>query len=219
MMSEKFMKQAMKQKGKDISGQRFGKLVAIKRVGKDKRNNALWQCKCSCGNYCIRAVAELHKRNNHSCGCSGKEHLKNMGKGNVTHGMTGTRLYGCYKGMMSRCYREKDIHYSAYGGRGIIVCDEWKNNPKVFVDWALTHGYSDDLTIERIDVNGNYEPSNCKWIPMAEQYENKRQNLRIEWKGEVHSASYWSRITGISANTIRWRFKHGWSSEKIFATA
>lgn len=176
MMSEKFMKQAMKQKGKDISGQRFGKLVAIKRVGKDKRNNALWQCKCSCGNYCIRAVVELHKRNNHSCGCSGKEHLKNMAKGNVTHGMTGTRLYGCYKGMMSRCYREKDIHFNAYGNRGIVVCDEWKNNPRAFIEWALTHGYSDDLTIERIDVNGNYEPSNCTWIPMSEQYKNKQSN-------------------------------------------
>jgi hypothetical protein len=78
--------------------------------------------------------------------------------------------------MMSRCYRKKDIHYKAYGGRGIVVCDEWKNNAKAFIDWAITHGYSDDLTIERIDVNGNYEPSNCTWIPMSEQYKNKQSN-------------------------------------------
>ena len=78
--------------------------------------------------------------------------------------------------MMSRCYREKDIHYNAYGKRGITVCEEWKNNKQAFIDWALSHGYFDDLTIERIDVNGNYEPSNCTWIPMKEQYKNKQSN-------------------------------------------
>ena len=142
-----------------------------------------------------------------------------MSQKNITHGMTGTRLYGCYKGMMNRCYREKDIHYPAYGGRGIVVCEEWKHNAKAFIDWALENGYSDDLTIERIDVNGNYEPDNCTWIPMREQYENKRQNIMIEWKGKRHSAEKWSRITGIKAQTIRWRYKHGWPVERIFTTA
>ena len=176
MLSDKFMEQARKPKSKDITGQRFGKLVAIKKVGTDGRRNAIWLCKCDCGNECQRIVAELTKNKNHSCGCLAKEHLKDMANGNITHGMTGTRLYGCYKGMMSRCYRKKDIHYRAYGGRGIVVCDEWKNNAKAFIDWAITHGYSDDLTIERIDVNGNYEPSNCTWIPMSEQYKNKQSN-------------------------------------------
>ena len=111
-----------------------------------------------------------------TCGCLAKEHLRNMTDNNITHGMTGSRLLGCYKAMMSRCYREKDIHYNAYGKRGIIVCEEWKNNKQAFIDWALSHGYSDDLTIERIDVNGNYEPSNCTWIPMKEQYKNKQSN-------------------------------------------
>lgn len=160
----------------DITGKRFGKLVAIEPVGKDKRNNVLWLCKCDCGNECTRAVSELHKRNNHSCGCSGKEHLKTMSQGNITHGMTGSRLLGCYKAMMSRCYREKDIHYNAYGRRGITVCDEWNGHSDAFVEWALNNGYSDDLTLERINVNGNYEPSNCTWIPMSEQYKNKQSN-------------------------------------------
>lgn len=78
--------------------------------------------------------------------------------------------------MMSRCYRPKDIHYNAYGKRGITVCEEWKNKPKAFIEWALANGYSDDLTIERINVNGNYDPSNCTWIPMAKQYKNKQSN-------------------------------------------
>lgn len=176
MLSDEFIKQARKPKSKDITGQQFGKLIAIKKVGIDSRRNAIWLCKCDCGNECQRIVAELTKKGNHSCGCLAKEHLKNMAKGNITHGMSYSRLYGCYKGMISRCYREKDIHYKAYGGRGIIVCDEWKDNAKTFIDWALSNGYSDDLTIERIDVNGNYEPSNCTWIPMSEQYKNKQSN-------------------------------------------
>lgn len=161
---------------KDITGKKFGRLTAIEPVGKDNRRNILWKCRCDCGNECVRAVAELGKRKNHSCGCLAEEHLKEMAKGNVTHGMTGSRLLGCYKNMMSRCYREKDIHYNAYGARGICVCDEWRNDKQAFIDWALNNGYTDELTIERIDVNGNYEPSNCKWIPMSEQYKNKQSN-------------------------------------------
>lgn len=182
MLNEGFIEQARKPKGQDITGQRFGKLIAVKRIGKDKRNNAIWLCRCDCGNECERIVSQLRKRNNHSCGCSAKEHLKDMAEKNVTHGMSKTRLYNCYKGMMSRCYREKDIHYNAYGGRGIKICDEWKNNSKAFIDWALANGYQDDLTIERINVNGNYEPSNCTWIPMKEQYKNKQSNW---WKNSL----------------------------------
>ena len=167
---------------KDLRGQKFGKLTVIEQHGFTKPNKngsryAIWYCKCDCGNYCERATHNLTRiRNNHSCGCLAKEHLKDMARGNVTHGMTDSRLLGCYKGMMSRCYREKDIHYKAYGGRGIIVCEEWKNNKQSFIDWALNNGYRDDLTIERIDVNGNYEPNNCTWIPMSEQYKNKQSN-------------------------------------------
>ena len=169
-------------KVKDLSGQRFGRLTALEQNGFTKRNkfgnrSAIWHCVCDCGNYCDVPTSTLtRKRNFHSCGCFSKENLEKMSKKNITHGMTGSRLYGCYKGMMSRCYRKKDIHYNAYGGRGITVCDEWRTNAKLFIDWALTHGYSDDLTIERINVNGNYEPSNCKWIPMKEQYKNKQSN-------------------------------------------
>ena len=169
-------------KVKDLTGQRFGRLTVIRQNGFGERNKfgsryAKWLCKCDCGNSCERTTDILKRnRNDHSCGCLAKEHLDEMAKANVTHGMTGSRLYGCYKGMMSRCYRPKDIHYNAYGKRGITVCEEWKNNPKAFIKWALANGYSDDLTIERINVNGNYEPSNCTWIPMSEQYKNKQSN-------------------------------------------
>lgn len=169
-------------KVKNLIGQRYGRLTVIEQHGFTEKNKygcrqAIWYCKCDCGNYCEMASGTLtRKRNNHSCGCLAREHLLDMANGNITHRMTGTRLYGCYKGMISRCYRKKDIHYNAYGGRGIVVCDEWKNDAKAFIDWAITNGYSDDLTIERINVNGNYEPSNCTWIPMSEQYKNKQSN-------------------------------------------
>lgn len=138
----------------------------------------MWKCVCDCGNECIRSTDVLTKKGNHSCGCLAKEHLAEMSKNNITHGMTGSRLLGCYKAMMSRCYRKKDIHYNAYGKRGIVVCDEWKNDKKAFIQWALANGYSDSLTIDRIDVNGIYEPSNCRWIPMNEQYRNKQSNCK-----------------------------------------
>lgn len=166
---------------KDITGQKYGKLTVIRQDGFTKINKhgsryAVWLCKRDCGNYCHMDTGTIKNPGNHSCGCLAIEHLKDMCAKNVTHGMTGSRLLGCYKGMMSRCYREKGIHYNAYGKRGITVCDEWKNSKQSFINWALSHGYADDLTIERIDVNGNYEPSNCKWIPMSEQYKNKQSN-------------------------------------------
>lgn len=169
-------------KVKDLVGQKFGRLTVIKQNGFSNKNKfggryAKWLCKCDCGNYCEMTTDNLTRnRCNHSCGCLAKEHLDAMAKANVTHGMSGTRLYGCYKAMMSRCYREKDIHYHAYGQRGITVCDEWRHNAKAFIDWAVSNGYSDNLTLERIDVNGNYEPQNCTWIPMADQYKNKQSN-------------------------------------------
>lgn len=224
MVNQKFLEKAYSPSTKDMTGQKFGMLTVIEQHGFKKPNKrgqryALWYCKCDCGNYCEKSTDVLRrKRNNHSCGCLAKEHLKKITAGNMTHGMTNTRLYNCYKGMIARCYREKDIHYPAYGGRGIVVCEEWKNDKKAFFDWSLSHGYQDDLTIERVNVDGNYEPSNCTWIPMGEQYNNKRQNIMIDWMGERHNATYWARKTGIPAGTIRWRYKHGWDTERIFST-
>ena len=161
---------------KNLEGKRFGKLTAIEFMGIGNRHYAMWRCICDCGNECIMSTDTLTRKGNHSCGCLGKEHLKDMARNNITHGMSGSRLLGCYKAMMSRCYRKKDIHYNAYGKRGIVVCDEWKNNKQSFIQWALDNGYSDNLTIDRIDVNGNYEPCNCRWIPMSEQYKNRQTN-------------------------------------------
>ena len=132
-------------------------------------------CKCDCGRY-VERTTDVLKRCKSSCGCKQMEHLRNMSENNITHNMTNTRLYRIYKGMIGRCYYKCTDRYNCYGGRGITVCDDWKNNRQLFFDWALANGYEDNLTIDRINVNGNYDPSNCRWIPMIEQYKNKQSN-------------------------------------------
>ena len=168
---------------KDLTGQKFGRLTVISQNGftspnKYGQRHAIWYCKCDCGNY-IERTTDVLKRGKSSCGCREKEVLRDMSRKNTTHNMTHTRLYRIYKGMISRCYYKSSQRYNAYGGRGIKVCDEWKNDRSKFFDWAINNGYKEDLTIERINVNGNYEPSNCCWIPMSEQYKNKQSNSII----------------------------------------
>lgn len=169
---------------KNLKGNKYGRLTVIEQHGftKPNRHNrryAVWYCKCECGNFIEMSTSVLtNKKYIHSCGCRGKEHLQEMIANNKTHGMTNTRLYRIYKGMIARCYYECSQRYNAYGGRGIRVCDDWKSDRKKFFEWAIKNGYSEDLTIERINVNGNYEPSNCCWIPMKEQYKNKQSNAK-----------------------------------------
>lgn len=165
---------------KDLTGQKFGRLTVIRQNGftqpnKHGHRKAIWYCLCDCGNFVDRTTDVL-KKGRSSCGCRQKEILKNMAERNITHNMTHTRLYRIYKSMYGRCYYKSSQRYNAYGGRGIVMCDEWKNDKVKFFEWALNNGYSDDLTIERINVNGNYCPENCTWIPMSEQYKNKQSN-------------------------------------------
>ena len=180
-------------KVKNIIGQKYGRLTVIEQHGFTELNKygtryAIWYCRCDCGNY-VERTTDVLKRGKSSCGCIQKEVLKNMSKRNTTHGMTHTRLYRIYKGMIGRCYYPCMDRYNAYGGRGITVCDKWKNDRTKFFEWALQNGYKENLTIERKDVNGNYEPSNCTWITMAEQYKNKQSNAKTPlpepWKETV----------------------------------
>lgn len=200
---------------KDYTGKKYGRLMPIKRVGIAKNGYSIWLCKCDCGNTVERTV-DVFTRGKSSCGCVQKENLDNMSKNNVTHNMTKTRLYGIYKNMLSRCYREKDIHYPSYGARGITVCEEWKNDKECFFEWAMNNGYADNLTIERKDNDKGYSPNNCTWVTKEMQYKNKRQNIMITHNGKTMCAEDWSKETGIPATTIRWRYKHGWEVEKIF---
>ena len=131
------------------------------------------------------------------------------------HGLKYTRIYQTWADMKRRCYNKNDkMHYPAYGGRGIIVCDEWKNNFLSFYNWAMANGYNDKLTIERVDVNGNYTPNNCKWATVAEQNRNKRTCRKLFFRGKLLCIAEWARETGIEKNTLKYRLNMGWPIEK-----
>lgn len=196
---------------KDLTDQRFGRLVAIERAGK-KDSHALWKCKCDCGNEKVISSRSLIRGGTRSCGCLQVEGAKERF---TTHGMVGTRIFKIWSGMKGRC---KDSHSKYYGGRNITVCNEWFEFIP-FYKWAINNGYSDGLTIDRIDNNRNYEASNCKWSTKKEQQNNTRYNVWLEYNDQRKTLAQWSKICGIPYKTLQARIgRRGWSVEKALFT-
>ena len=154
-----------------LIGQRFGMLVVTDFSHREKNGIYKWHCQCDCGNKSIVSTSNLRNGNSTSCGCYGKEQRV---KSVTTHGMSNTRLHRIWKAMITRCNNKNFFAYKYYGGRGITVCEEWKENFQTFYDWSMANAYKDNLSIDRIDTNKSYTPSNCRWVTMAEQNQNKR---------------------------------------------
>ena len=161
----------------DRVGERFGRLVVVERapdyIAPNGSKHVCWKCMCDCGNETVVDVCQLVKGSTKSCGC-----IKSEGTHRV-HGGRYDRLYKVFANMNNRCYNPSADDYMYYGGRGITICDEWRHNYAAFKQWALGNGYDEDApwgscTIDRIDVNGNYEPSNCRWVSMSVQSKNRR---------------------------------------------
>lgn len=160
---------------KDITSQQFGKLKVISRVENDWLNNARWLCECDCGNEIIVLGYALRNKNTRSCGCLGRKSRINA---NTKHNLSDHRLHLIWDNMKQRCYNQKSPNFKYYGGRGIKICDEWLNNFINFYNWSMNNKYAENLSIDRIDNDGNYEPSNCRWVTMKEQCNNKRQRTK-----------------------------------------
>ena len=197
----------------DLTGKRFGKLTVIKKHNQDKWGCWNWLCKCDCGKESIVSGGHLRGMKTKSCGCSRKESK------NFSHKMTGTRIYSIWQAMKSRCYYEKSEIFKYYGGRGIKVCDEWKNSFISFYEWSMKNGYDENAergqcTIDRIDVNGNYEPNNCRWATIKQQANNTRRNHFIEYNGKTQTVSQWANELGVEPDSIFNRLQKGFTEEE-----
>ncbi|CAK7030495.1 MAG: hypothetical protein ENTA_03295 [Enterocloster clostridioformis] len=204
-------------KMKNLQGQRFGRLTVIEYAGKDKNCRALWKCKCDCGNETTVSSLLLLQNKTQSCGCLHTEQLKAR---STKHGQRHTRLYRIWMHMKYRCSpAAKGIHRRRYYEKGIRVCEDWEKSFIDFYNWAMLEGYTDDLTIDRIDNNGDYEPSNCRWITQKAQCSNRETNQLFEYDGKVQTIMQWADEYGINYEKLRKRLIYSnWDIEKALTT-
>lgn len=206
---------------------KYGKLTVIrlteiktyKRVDKNgkeiKSYSYLFECNCTCGKSTIVALNNLRSGKQVSCGCHKNAQTS---KRNFKHGIQNKRLLGLWNAMKQRCNNPKNHAYKYYGGRGIKICDEWLEF-KTFYEWAMKNGYEENLTIDRIDNDGDYCPKNCRWSNRFVQANNKRNNVFVEFNGDRKTISEWARIIGIKQPTLSNRINNlGWSIDKAFTT-
>lgn len=205
-------------------GMKIGRLTLVHKVRIPKGNYTTggWYCRCSCGNTTTVRTTALGKDTN-SCGCYNRQHNLNSKRHSLRkkYGFSDSRknspyykLYHTWLHIKERCYNNKSKSYGNYGGRGIKMCEEWKNNYNSFKKWSLEHGFNLatnplDMTIDRIDVNGDYSPNNCRWIGMKVQANNKRNNIHFTINGQDYTPNEASKLFNIKASTIRYRYRKG----------
>ena len=204
---------------KDMTGSKFGKLTVIKFAGINKNHLATWECLCECGNVAVVLGNSLRTGNTTSCGCVFKDNSKRW----YRHGDSHNRLHNLWNGMIQRCSDVNSNTYHRYGGRGIKVCDEWLVYEN-FRDWAISTGYDafapfGKCSLDRIDNEGNYEPSNCRWVSLSEQAKNKSNSRYFTYRGKTLTIREWSDETGIKYRTLVYRIDNNWDTDRVFKGA
>jgi len=200
----------------DVTGFKYGLLTVIERAVRPshlKSQDSYWLCECSCidKKRIIVGKTSLRSGNTKSCGCLNQSII-------TKHGMSTSRIMDIYAHMKQRCYNSKSHNYEAYGGRGITVCEAWLNSDNGFNNfykWALQNGYDENLTIDRVDVNGNYEPNNCRWANAVTQANNRRNTIYLTIEGETKTIGEWAKENNLNTATLRGRIKMGWQGESL----
>lgn len=201
----------------DLTGQRFGRLTVLRRYEKNSsQGKTLWLCKCDCGTETTVTTSNLKSGHTQSCGCSRVDAMRKVA---TKHGMTHTSLYNVWLLMRRRCSNQNDKHYNDYGGRGISVCSEWNTSFQAFYDWAMANGYADELTLDRIDNNSNYNPTNCRWVTMQRQCNNRRSNRYCEYNGRKYTLAELSEMSGVGYDKLKQRInKLKWPVDRAVET-
>ncbi len=203
-----------RQIGKDETGKRYTRLLVLEHVGSDKHHNKVYRCQCDCGELRNVSGNDLRTGNTKSCGCLSRE---NSAKRLIKHGLADTPEYLAWRALRNRCYREKDEHFARYGGRGITVCDEWKDDFATF--YAHVGPRPSPLhSIHRVENNKNYEPGNVVWATKEEQANLRSTSHFIEYRGQRKTIAQWAREVGLGERTIWYRLRHGWTTELALET-
>jgi hypothetical protein len=198
----------------DRTGQRFGRITVLELAGKDKSGLIMWECRCDCGALTIVRASDLVSGNTSSCGCLSREISQTV---SLKHGKSNTRLFWIWCHIKQRCFDLNDKNYSRYGGRGISVCPEWLSF-QPFYDWAIENGYNEKLTIDRIDNDGSYQPSNCRWATMQEQRRNTDHLHYLTFQSKTAIIKDWAESVGLKPTTLLMRIRLGWPIEKALTT-
>lgn len=193
----------------DITGETYGRLTVISRAANSKRGLTRWVCSCGCGNKTTVNGGDLKLGKTKSCGCLNKDL-------NKTHGMTGTHIYFVWRSMRNRCNSKSNPYYSCYGGRGIKVCERWNSLENFIADMGEPEK---GMTLDRIDNNGDYKPSNCRWATQAQQNRNYRRNINISFNGKTQCLTDWANEIGISAPALKYRLNNWPLQEALTKTA
>lgn len=207
----------------DLTGQRFGRLIVIGEKQSIPRVGRHWRCKCDCGNECVRSTSKLRDKAhiNKSCGCARRDSIARASAAawkvttKFSHPLK-HKLKWMISNMIRRCHVPGSRRYERYGARGISVCDEWRYNRTAFFEWAVANGVREDLSIERIDLDGNYCPENCRFATAIEQQNNTSRNRFLAWDGKIKTLAQWARELGVRPQAMQHRVARSWNIERIF---